>query len=287
MSLEEDLGRATFGWTIDQLARTFEESGAGEGALAREAAILSRHGYVPAARSAVNDGDRHVNPGRTLAKAAATGGIGLVLFGRSRSRGKVHTLVTFERRASEHTAANEWSHADHIQDRSSGASVGSGLAAAQIADAFDERFPVEGVTVEIVGPPPWRARVTGVLHNGQEESVEAAEVAIVGSGSLWRDPQVTTIVIAEVVSGSSHPFRVELPPPMPAMMNGEAWIASAHVTRVRTGGRWLSSPEEKSCEDCGELIQRAARVCRYCGYRFPTQRTDAPPAARGGDRPDA
>jgi hypothetical protein len=269
MGLEEDLARATLGWTIGEISRSYDATRAGEMALAREGEMLSRHAYIAVRRSSFNDGDRHVNAGRTLAKAAMTGGIGLALFGRSRSRGKIYTLVTFERRESE---PFEYAAPQTGQRVAQGmAPTLDGVGVDELAGQFTDRLPVNSVTVEVVGPPPWHARVRGVLYNAAREDVEAADLAVIARGGEWRDAERANVVIERVAPGGSQPFQVDFPPPIPRMLNGEAWTASAFVTRVRTRGRWLNSPDQKACIDCGELIHRDARVCRFCGYRDAVQ----------------
>ena len=35
--------------------------------------------------------------------------------------------------------------------------------------------------------------------------------------------------------------------------------------------------DTKTCPECAESVKAAARVCRYCGYRFDSETSTAPP----------
>jgi uncharacterized protein UPF0547 len=52
--------------------------------------------------------------------------------------------------------------------------------------------------------------------------------------------------------------------------------------RARSIGGPASAPQTltKACADCAETVKAAARVCRFCGYRFES----VPPISLGGDR---
>jgi hypothetical protein len=41
--------------------------------------------------------------------------------------------------------------------------------------------------------------------------------------------------------------------------------------------------DEKTCPQCAEQVKRAARVCRFCGYKFPPESAPMriPPAEEG------
>jgi hypothetical protein len=70
------------------VSRAYPDDVAGRRLAVAESGILLAHGYEPAGSSVYNDSDRHLNVRRTAANVLLTGGIGLVLFGASRSSGK-------------------------------------------------------------------------------------------------------------------------------------------------------------------------------------------------------
>lgn len=86
-SLEATLAKATHEWTDGFCWRDYEDSKNGLRSAEQERVVLVAHGYLPVGESMQNDGDRHINKGRTAAKLVLTGGLGLIVSGRSRSQG--------------------------------------------------------------------------------------------------------------------------------------------------------------------------------------------------------
>lgn len=78
---------ASQNFTSRVVSRAYPDDVAGRRLAVAESRILLAHGYEPAGSSVYNDSDRHLNVRRTAANVLLTGGIGLVLFGASRSSG--------------------------------------------------------------------------------------------------------------------------------------------------------------------------------------------------------
>ena len=45
-------------------------------------------------------------------------------------------------------------------------------------------------------------------------------------------------------------------------------LAPAAAPAAVPPARMITEPDTKACPDCAETIKAAARVCRFCGYRF-------------------
>lgn len=94
-SAEKELVSVTHQWTESWVNRSYDSSEVGRKSAASEKLVLIAHGYKVVSEGTYNDGDRHVNVGRTAAKTALTGGLGLIVSGRSRSRGKDYIRILY------------------------------------------------------------------------------------------------------------------------------------------------------------------------------------------------
>lgn len=69
-----------------------------------------------------------------------------------------------------------------------------------------------------------------------------------------------------------------------AARNSDSRARAQAPTPHRHTHNQTNRPSTKSCPDCAETVQQAARVCRYCGYEFDSERNagadDAPIAKR-------
>jgi len=84
----------------------------------------------------------------------------------------------------------------------------------------------------------------GQIHSGDTKCFECG--ATIG----WRRAEGSS-VLSPFVSRPPEPSKIEEPPKIEAEQN-----------------------EEKVCPDCAETIKAAAKVCRYCGYRFERLEAD-------------
>jgi hypothetical protein len=86
-----ELKRVTGNWTVPFVVRSYKNDDNGRALASKEAAYLTRYGYVLAGQSGTGS---HVNVGRTASRVVLTGGLGLI-FGASRSKGTIE--ITFVR----------------------------------------------------------------------------------------------------------------------------------------------------------------------------------------------
>jgi hypothetical protein len=93
--IEARLAKDTNGWMLPFVTRMYSAGPEGQKAAEQESVRLLAHEYTPAGESVFAEGDRHVNVRRTAARTVMTGGIGLILFGASRSKGREYATANW------------------------------------------------------------------------------------------------------------------------------------------------------------------------------------------------
>ncbi len=117
---------------------------------------------------------------------------------------------------------------------------------------------------------PWskeRGIVIWAYRRKQKPSFEPTLVWTPAQTDATASRPTATPVTPASPTGSSTPYERPLPFPSRA----EATGTPAPVEAAPTPSAATPTPEgieHKTCPDCAESVLSAARVCRYCGYRF-------------------
>jgi hypothetical protein len=182
------LARDTDQWTKPFVHRAYPASNTGQSTAEQEAVRLFAHEYVPMGDSVVTQGDSHINLRRTVARTVMTGGLGLLLFGASRSEERA--LMT----------ASWMLLGKPFQPREVVLYLPGGASGVKIGDVAIKRSGFMNVHHEM----------TGTAANGGKVNIEKAEI----EASLYRLPDLTRIEVGRVIVeglliGASRPWQVK------------------------------------------------------------------------------
>ena len=274
LSIEDDLAKVTLGWTVGTVERTYTADRQGEASLARESMTLARHGYVASRRHVINDGDRHVNAGRSLAKGILTGGLGLLVLGRSRSKGKNLIEIWFER-SSAHAGASiaqgdpatmEPILVDPDQAADAFEASRRSLLASALGRAANEpQLAITDVALDILPPfPPGHFEVSGSIHNRGTENLEQVEIEAVVLRTVVA-PEALRAVLPAVMGGSQRAFRLVYPASQYEITNQDRCDAGVKVRRVMREGVWQMLDEAIPDKETASPAQSGPEFSRDVG----------------------